>query len=208
MFIGIDFDNTIARYEAVFSAVAIEEGLLTLDEADTKREIRDRIKKQENGEQVWMRLQGLVYGKYMARAELMQGCSQFLQHCRKKSVDVAIISHKTEFGHFDPSKTNLRSAAMNWLEEQGFFEPGRFGIDRTAVYFEATRRKKVDRIRALACSHFIDDLEEVFLEPGFPTNTKAHLLTHGHDMFLGEHVVICKNWQDVETSIFGTLHEQ
>ena len=39
------------------------------------------------------------------------------------------------------------------------------------VFFEETRDEKIARIIALQCSHFVDDLPEVFDHPGFPSAT-------------------------------------
>jgi hypothetical protein len=45
------------------------------------------------------------------------------------------------------------------------------------VYFEGTRTEKIARIVALGCTHFIDDLEEVFDDPAFPSGVERLLLT-------------------------------
>jgi len=38
---------------------------------------------------------------------------------------------------------------------------------------------KVKKIRELALNYFVDDLEEVFNESGFPINTKSFLINKG-----------------------------
>ena len=50
-------------------------------------------------------------------------------------------------------------------------------IPESNVYFESTRAEKIERIIALSCTHFIDDLEEVFDDPAFPSNVERLLLS-------------------------------
>ena len=72
MNIGIDFDNTIAQYVTSFREVALEEGIIDGNwECKGKTELRDHLRHQPNGEKIWMKLQGLVYGKYMNHAEML-----------------------------------------------------------------------------------------------------------------------------------------
>ena len=42
------------------------------------------------------------------------------------------------------------------------------GFARERVFFEDTRADKIARIKAIGCEVFIDDLEEVFVDPAFP----------------------------------------
>jgi hypothetical protein len=63
---------------------------------------------------------------------------------------------------------NLRTAAMRWLEQEALFDEERYGLNRGRVFFEETRDAKIARIKALGITHFIDDLEETFLEKSFP----------------------------------------
>jgi hypothetical protein len=77
------------------------------------------------------------------------------------------VSHKTQFANYDTTETDLRKGALKWLDRAG----SSYGTDRSFrrdVYFESTRVDKINRIRSLGCTHFIDDLEETFREPSFP----------------------------------------
>ena len=79
MNIGIDFDNTIAKYDNLFNTVVKEEGLIEADwKGNNKTELRDYLRNKPQGEKIWMRLQGLVYGKYMHRAKPMPNILNFL----------------------------------------------------------------------------------------------------------------------------------
>ena len=49
------------------------------------------------------------------------------------------------------------------------------GLDPADVFFEKTRGEKIDRIKRLGCTHFIDDLVETFLEPSWPASVQRIL---------------------------------
>lgn len=175
MLIGIDFDNTVAGYDRLFAGLAEELGLLE-SSVDNKRAVRDALRaKGEAGERQWRRLQALAYGRRMAEAELITGVDDFLDRCRASGTPVYIISHKTRRSPVDETATDLCAAALQWMENKGFFTEAGLGLTREQVYFEPTRQAKVARISALGCSHFIDDLPEVFQEPGFPSDAEAIL---------------------------------
>lgn len=176
MKVGIDLDNTLVDYDRVFCDLARENGLLPKTFAGTKSEVRDAVLGRPDGEREWMRLQGRIYGALMPRAEVVPGAREFIALCRARGAAVYIVSHKTSYGHFDPDRVNLHAAARAWLEANGFFGPEGIGLERDSVFFEATRVAKVARIASLGCTHFVDDLPEVFDEPGFPSATEALLL--------------------------------
>mgnify|MGYP001158644754 CR=1 FL=1 len=201
MFIGIDFDNTIANYDKVFAAVAEHEALLVPGTATTKSEVKAAILALQEGEHGWMRLQGRVYGAHMHRATLFDGVAGFLRECNGRSIDIAIVSHKTKFGHFDPDQVNLRDAAWGWMTDQGFFESDKFGIDPEKVFFESTRDDKVARIEKLKCDHFIDDLIEVFDHPGFPAHTQAHLFAPHAGLAIIDGLITHGDWSSIRNCL-------
>ena len=56
------------------------------------------------------------HGKYMFKAEISLGFKNFLHRAiLNESEIIFIVSHKTEFGHFDKSKTNLRKKSYEWI---------------------------------------------------------------------------------------------
>jgi hypothetical protein len=173
--IGIDFDNTIACYDHVFAPAAREMGLVPMAFAGSKSATRAAIRASDVGETGWMRLQGQVYGRLMGRARLFDGVLAFLQRCRDHGVSVAIVSHKTEYGHFDPDRVNLRDAALRWMADVGLFDTVATGLGPDRVFFESTRSAKLQRIAALGCTAFVDDLPEVFLDPDFPRSVRKCL---------------------------------
>ena len=110
MNIGIDFDNTIVRYDSLFREIAFKEKLIGNNwSGRTKTELRDYLRKGIDGEKTWMQLQGLVYGKYMYLAKIMPGAGNFLMSCNSRKFQIYIVSHKTEYGHFDPENFSLKS---------------------------------------------------------------------------------------------------
>jgi len=206
MNIGIDFDNTIARFDTSFREVALAEGFI----AETwsgkgKTELRDHLREQPDGEITWMRLQGLVYGKYIPCAELMPGVAGFLLKCRSGNNNVFIISHKTEFGHFDPEKIYLRQEAMKWMEARRFFDADYFNIKRENVFFSDTREEKVENIGRLECDYFIDDLPEVFVEKKFPSNTKKILYGHFDGTTFSNVITPMSCWGDISEHVLGCI---
>ena len=85
----------------------------------------------------------------MLRRQCSKALTPFSAAAMFNKVPVVIVSHKTEFGHHDPDRVNLRDAARDWMAAHGFFHPNGFGIAPDAVYFEATRQDKLARIRQL-----------------------------------------------------------
>lgn len=174
--IGIDFDNTIAGYDRVFRTLAAESGLIGIDGTETKTDVRDAVRRLDDGDTKWQQMQGQAYGARMQSAELVDGVDRFLAACARNDAEVLIISHKTAYGHFDPERVNLRDAARRWMTDKGFFDGNGYGLKPENVIFEETRTGKVERIAAAGCDLFIDDLPEVFLEPNFPAATRRYLL--------------------------------
>lgn len=203
MRIGIDFDNTIAGYDQVFAKAARDEGLLPDNFAGTKKDVRKDVRKLDEGERKWMTLQGQVYGTRMTDAVLIVGVADFLRRCCDREIEVCIISHKTEFGHFDSTRTNLRDASLAWMEALGFFDREGFALARDHVFFESTRDAKIARIASIKCTHFIDDLEEIFRDPAFPATAAAYLLAAETGPQPRGPFKAYRNWQDISDDILG-----
>jgi hypothetical protein len=191
--IGIDFDNTIAGYDRLFAIAARDAGWLPELTNPTKREVRDRLRALPDGEAKWQKLQAQAYGARMAEAELIDGVNEFLGRCAAAGADAVIVSHKTRYATLDPGGVDLREAASRWLATQAITLP---------VHFEGTRADKVARIAALGCTHFIDDLEEVFAEPNFPKDIERFLLTTD-EVFPAADVRVFRSWHDLTRTLFG-----
>jgi hypothetical protein len=210
MRIGIDFDNTLIGYDDVFLAAAQERNLVGSGFTGNKQAVRDAIRLLPDGELAWQQLQGHVYGKGIDRAVMFEGVDAFLRRCRAAGHAVFIVSHKTEYGHYDPDRVNLRAAAADWMEARGFFAPDTYAIPRENVFFETTRTHKLRRISALECIYFIDDLEEVLNDPDFPAGVNRVLFAGAGaspsletspetslEARLAANLAICSSWQRI-----------
>tara|TARA_Y100001934_G_scaffold28988_1_gene31787 strand:- start:37 stop:1671 length:1635 start_codon:yes stop_codon:yes gene_type:complete len=202
--IGLDFDNTIACYDAVFLALAKEWGVVSADWIGGKSQIRDELRSRPRGERDWQRLQGQVYGRLMHRAQLFPEISNFLLRLKYRRDNVFIVSHKTEFGHNDPERVSLRKEAMRWMEHHRFFDSNWFDISVHDVFFADSREEKVARISELQCDVFIDDLWEVFAEPGFPAETKRILFGRNFDGTQEVEVdFFSRSWRNISRFLLG-----
>ena len=202
MRVGIDFDNTIVTYDDVFRTAAPAFANIDQTVAGQKRDIRDYLRSLPDGELTWQRLQGYVYGKGIVNAKMFEDVGHFLRRCRSEGCDVLIVSHKTEFGHHDPDRVNLRDAARGWMQAQGFFREDGYGIPAANVFFESTRAEKLARIAAIGCTHFIDDLEEVLDDPQFPPDVGRILFSPSELPAHSPHYPVCRTWKDIEELVF------
>lgn len=203
MRIGIDFDNTLASYDHLFECLAARRGLLPQGFRGGKKSVRDLLRQGENGEAEWTRLQAEVYGTRMHEAELVEGAAAFLAACRRHRTEVFVVSHKTRHAAADPDGIDLHHVSLAWMETNGFFDSRGLGLARDNVFFEPTRQAKCRRIAMLGCSHFIDDLEEVFSEPEFPHSVRGVLLCRGGDPVASSKFETFRNWDSITDAIFG-----
>jgi hypothetical protein len=200
---GIDFDNTIVTYDELLTKIARERGLIHASGVQSKRSIRDQIRQLPDGEIEWQKCQALLYGQRISEATLAHGVSAFFLSCRERAIPVYIVSHKTEFSSYDASGTNLRAAALDWMRANRFFEPDGLGLEPNSVFFASTRSAKIERIRHLACTHFIDDLEETFLEDTFPGATARILYEPSRQGPPPPGVALMRTWQEIRDYFFS-----
>ena len=118
MRIGFDFDNTLVCYEDVFALESKNLGFMPVNWRGSKQELKDELLRRSGGERLWQTLQGRVYGFGMEKAVLFPGVAPFLMRSRYRGDEMFIVSHKTEYGHFDSTKTPLREAALTWMESR------------------------------------------------------------------------------------------
>lgn len=165
MHIGLDFDNTIVSYDALFHKVALEGGWITVDVPVSKVSVRDHLR-ATGQEPVWTEMQGYVYGARMAEAAAYPGVVDCLVWARKQGIPVSIVSHKTQYP-FVGEQYDLHAAARNWI---ALFLTDAVGplVAPERVYFELTKDSKVQRIANIGCTVYVDDLPEILLAPGFP----------------------------------------
>jgi hypothetical protein len=173
MRIGIDFDNTIACYDGVFYAAALERGLIPVNLGRDKNAVRDYLNGNGRADE-FTELQGHVYGARMELAAPYPGFAEFIATARMAEHDLFIVSHKTKHPILGP-KHDLHAAARSFLAACGLIGGGSGQIDPANVFFEVTKEAKVARIGALGCGAFIDDLPEIFAAPDFPSTARGIL---------------------------------
>ncbi len=202
--VGIDFDNTIATYDQLFHRLALERGLIGREVPVSKRRVRDAVRLRE-GDLEWQRLQASAYGTNMADAVMAPGITEFLASCRDAGTHVYIISHRTRQAALDPGRVPLRDVALEWMRIRGLVGPGRLGIHEGHVFFESTRADKIARIASVGCTHFVDDLEEVLLEPAFPAGVVRVLYAPDRRDVRSapDGIRMVGNWAEVHEVVFG-----
>jgi len=201
MIIGIDFDNTIVCYDAVFHEAAVARGLVSSATPATKTAVRDALRRAGR-EDAWTELQGWVYGCYIEQATPFPGVADFFHACSRAGVEIQIISHKTQRPFAGPD-ADLHVAARDWLRRHHLLDASHESPGRR-VFFEATKQDKLTRIANVPCDWFIDDLPEFLAEPGFPQAVRT-LLFDPHDMHhTAESLQRATSWQQITDLILGS----
>ena len=173
MRIGIDFDNTIACYDGVFHAAALERQLIPADLPSDKTSVRDHLRSLGRDAD-FTELQGYVYGSRMQLVNLFPGFAETLRDLRARGHDVYIVSHKTRTPFAGPAY-DLHAAAREFLSARAIEGDGAGQIPAQNIFFELTKEEKVGRIAALECNVFIDDLPEILAMDGYPAGLRAIL---------------------------------
>ncbi len=173
MRIGIDFDNTIACYDGVFHAAALERQLIPVDLPSDKTSVRDHLRSL-GMDADFTELQGYVYGSRMQLVNVFPGFAETLQVLRAKGHDVFIVSHKTRTPFAGPAH-DLHASAREFLSARAIVGESDGQIPAQNVFFELTKEEKVARIAALDCDVFVDDLPEILAMDGYPATLRAIL---------------------------------
>jgi hypothetical protein len=181
--------------------------------ASTKSALRDTLRSDVDGEQLWQRIQGLVYGRHIRFARVHSGVHEFIRRARVAGHEVFIVSHKTQFGHQDESKTPLRDTALSWLTERGIVGDGPQQIPQSGVLFADSRDVKVGILERLSLDVFVDDLPEVLLHPRFPARTRRILFAEPkstgnaalRDSVGTSDITSLASWRDICVCILGEL---
>ncbi len=205
MRVGIDLDNTIIDYTEAFSFGAKKLKLIPEKWQGKKKELKKIVQSRSKGEQDWQRLQGQVYGQWISHAKLYSGVFRFLWRCKKRGWETIVVSHKTEYGHFDSNKISLRDSAREFLISSRVFKFG--GKDLlNELKFESTREQKIQTIKDLKCDVFIDDLPEVLENNKFPPETRAIIFDPENQYKTTTLERACK-WEDVAAKLLGEWNE-
>jgi len=212
--VGLDLDNTLIDYDAAFCSTAMEIGLLTdvqvarmdVNGPPSKTQVKSFLLSQPDGDRFWEALQGQVYGSYIHKARLFPGVLNFLKRCHAHGISVVVLSHKTQYGHYDESGISLREAAIGFLDENGFFGPGTGMTEQDVLFFD-TREDKVAMIGLQRCDSFIDDLPAVFDAEHFPSGTEKILFNGVASCatVADTDLVVFDNWNDIASHLLGDV---
>lgn len=157
--IGVDFDNTIACYDAVYEYL-MESG----DYTDVAGIVADATKVEFKkaliwlrGEDAWTELQGRIYGPLIENARPFDGCMDVLETWISAGFKVSVVSHKTRRPILGPSY-DLHRYCRDWLASEFM---GRATAGQVAVTFFERKTEKVDHICRSGFDVFVDDLPEI-----------------------------------------------
>ena len=199
MIIGVDFDNTIISYDAVFHKLAYESSLIPQTVSKNKTAVRDYLRKIGQ-EDAWTELQGKVYGPNIQLAKPFANVLEFFHKSKSLGHDVIIVSHKTKFPYAG-EKYDLHESALHWLVKENFIDsPSHLG---ETLFFENTKDAKLNLINQLKCDWFIDDLPEFLNLSNFsPTITKCLFDPYkNHESYdTGPRYV---SWSEISEKILG-----
>jgi hypothetical protein len=201
MLIGVDFDNTIVCYDGIFFDVALEMGLITEGIEKSKTAIRDYIQ-AHHANQAWTLLQSEVYGAHMSEARPYPGVAEFFECCRRQSVSLWIISHKSLYPAVGKAY-NLHRSALAWLAENGFLRSDGALLSPERVVFAEARAEKIKQILKLGCTHFIDDLPEVFSDGDFPKNVGRILFDPRGAYPSWSSGIHARSWKQIREMLFS-----
>ena len=191
--LGLDFDNTLVHYDKLFHQIALEKGLINQSMVADKVSIRDYLRSQGKEEQFTL-LQGEIYGLRILEAEPAKGMLESLKELHRCGISMVLISHKTKTP-YKGQKYDLHKAARNWLEKYNLTSKKGLGWSEKNIFFEQTKKKKIERIISLGCTHYIDDLEEILdLLP--ESIKKIHYNPKGGSK--ANEVVELRNWEDLQ----------
>lgn len=196
--IGIDLDNTLVCYDALFHRLACEQELIPATLPPQKLLVRDYIR-QHSGDIAWQRLQALAYDERMGEACLFPQSINVIRRWKEQGHQLDVVSHKTRSSVYAP-EGNLHTAAIRFLEGTGVLDY----IAREHIHFLPDRAEKIATIKRLGCSFFVDDLPEVFTNTAFPAVTYKVLLG-AQTIAAPPDVLLCRNWQEVDAQTRALL---
>jgi hypothetical protein len=193
MLLGLDFDNTIIKYDELFHKIASEKNLIPINLPKEKNAVRNYLRENQI-EDEWTIIQGEVYGYRIKEAVPFEETLETLQALTEKQIPINIISHKTREPYLGPKK-DLHAAAMSWLGMNHFFDPEGLNLKENQVFFEVTKEKKMDRIIKTGCTHFMDDLPEILKM--IPNEINKFLFSPNEEQISGGNWTVIKSWKEL-----------
>ena len=174
MLIGLDFDNTIVRYDNAIKVLSEDIPNLPPDLPRTKLSLRNFLR-DENREDEWTLFQGKLYGPGMRFADPFPQAITSMKALICLGHELVIVSHRSK-RPYAGEPYDLHFFAQQWITDnlrpQGLFN---LDTDQPNVFFLESKSEKISKITSLNCQVFIDDLPEIFSDLNFPARTKRFL---------------------------------
>ena len=195
--LGLDFDNTLIDYDEVFFKLALEKNLIPPTINKDKKSVR-KFFIDNNIEDLFIKLQGEVYGLKVLEAKQSHGMFEALRSLKNDNFELIIVSHKTKYP-YSGEKYDLHKAASNWLEVNKFFDEDGLAMKRENVYFELTKEDKISRIEQLDISFYVDDLPSILqmIKPSI----KRILYSPKCKEKIDKDFYLLKNWENLKLLI-------
>ena len=193
MILGIDFDNTIIKYDELFHKIACEKDIISSELPKQKNAVRDFLR-MAGVEDEWTIIQGEVYGERIKEALPFPGMLETLQKLNAQQIPINIVSHKTREPYLGP-KRDLHAAAMNWLKLNRIIHADAAGIKEDKVFFEVTKEDKINRIIQIGCTLYVDDLPEI-LEM-IPDGINKILFSPNGEEIINSNWTLIRSWNDL-----------
>lgn len=167
---GFDLDNTLIDYS---NSVAEYCDANSLKECKTIDDLRTLLRSTDTSGRLWQEAQGWLYTDGLNFAHPGLGAVGLCEYLKANEFELLIVSHKTTHTPDFCGGKPLREVASKWVAEG---ELSAYFPDMSMIHYESTRKLKIARIQALNLNYFVDDLKEVFQEPGYPKEVTSFLL--------------------------------
>ncbi len=163
--IGFDLDNTIINYDLSAQKYGQKIGI---EGVRSVSELKSKLKDGKLAVDEWTRAQSWIYGEGLAHATVQRDFLPLLEQLADREYSVYVVSHKTQFGPIQFGSVPFVEFTLKWLNNSSL---GSILEKNVNLFFEETRRLKVQRISQLSLDFFVDDLVEVINDKYFPEHT-------------------------------------
>ena len=168
---GFDLDNTLIDYSNSVKKYCF---INSLEECKDIDKLRELLRANDNSGNQWQLAQGWLYTEGLFYAKPAKGAIELCEYLINNNFEIQIVSHKTTHTPVFCGQKPLRSVASKWLTG-GDLAP--YFLDHRKINYEPTIALKVEKIKALNLSYFVDDLLKVFQQPEYPKNVKSFHLS-------------------------------
>ncbi len=168
---GFDLDNTLIDYSNSVREYCSKN---ELGDISSVGELRSTLRTSDPSGRLWTIAQGWLYTDGLAHAKPTNGAVELCEYLMRSDFELFIVSHKTTHSPDFCGRKPLHDKATNWITHGDL---ATFFLGAQKIYYEPTRVKKVERIKKMNFDYFVDDLIEVFEEPGYPKNVESFLLS-------------------------------